>query len=142
MYSKEASKKLRQDFWIAFGKSFPCKWILYNTKIKGLALKFHFDNEMAMVSMDVDQVNLESRSVLWDKLVALKEIVKDTYLPEAHFEDGATLQNGKGTSRIFVKKYDVSIHDKNTWQATMVFLKDTMERLEAFFRDYKEVLES
>ncbi len=38
MFSKDESKKLREDFWIFFGKSFPRKWILYNTKIKGYDL--------------------------------------------------------------------------------------------------------
>ncbi|MCJ7465101.1 MAG: DUF4268 domain-containing protein [Maribacter sp.] len=142
MYSKEASKKLRQDFWISFGKSFPRKWILYNTKIKGLVMKFHFDTEMAMVSMDVEHIDLESRSALGNNLLALIAIVKDMYLPEALFEDAYSSTNGKGISRIFIKKYHVSIYDKNTWQGTMVFLKDGMERLEAFFHAYKDVLKS
>ncbi|HQC07300.1 MAG TPA: DUF4268 domain-containing protein, partial [Kaistella chaponensis] len=30
MFSKEEAQKYRQEFWIAFGKSFPRKWILYH----------------------------------------------------------------------------------------------------------------
>ena len=48
MFSKEESRILRQEFWTSFGKSFPRKWILYDTKLKGLSFKFHFDNRTAL----------------------------------------------------------------------------------------------
>ena len=53
MFSKEESRLLRQEFWISFGKSFPRKWILYNTKLKGFNFKFHFDNKNALVALDL-----------------------------------------------------------------------------------------
>ncbi len=141
MFSKEESKKLRQDFWIAFGKSFPRKWILYNTKTKGLVLKFHFDIKRAMVSLDIDIDNLERRIVLWEKLQALQSILQsEEYLPEAIFEDTFILQNGKEISRVYVQKSGVSIHNKNTWQETMVFLNDNMVKFERFFEDYREII--
>ena len=34
MFNREESAKIRQEFWTSFGKSFPRKWLLYNTKIK------------------------------------------------------------------------------------------------------------
>ncbi|MFT4612543.1 MAG: hypothetical protein ACI9OT_001931, partial [Gammaproteobacteria bacterium] len=43
MFSKEESRQLREEFWTSFGKSFPRKWILYDTKIKGFSFKFDFD---------------------------------------------------------------------------------------------------
>ena len=33
MFNREESAKIRQEFWTSFGKSFPRKWLLYNTKI-------------------------------------------------------------------------------------------------------------
>ena len=50
MFSKEEAVKLRKDFWTSFGKSFPRKWILYNTKIKGWAVKVVADRKEALVS--------------------------------------------------------------------------------------------
>ncbi|MGF1558699.1 MAG: DUF4268 domain-containing protein [Flavobacteriaceae bacterium] len=140
MFSKEQSKQLRQDFWIAFGKSYPRKWILYDTKIKGLIFKFHFDLEKAMVSLDVEHPNLERRIELWEKLTAIKTILKDDYLPTAVYEDCYVLENGKEISRIFVEKRQVSIHDKNTWQETMVFLQQTMSQFEGFFLAHDDIL--
>ena len=142
MFSREESKKLRQDFWIAFGKSYPQKWILYDTKIKGLALKFHFDLKSAIVSMDIETSNLEKRIELWEKLVSLKSILIHDYIPEIAFEDSLILKNNKEISRLYIQKQKVSIHNKNTWQETMLFFQENMLKLEAFFEDYKDIINS
>ena len=140
MFSKSASKRLRQDFWIAFGKSYPRKWILYDTKIKGLALKFHFDLKYAMVSIDVEHHDLETRIILWDKLLSLQSILKDDFIPEAQFIDSFILANRKEISRVYAEKKGVSIYNKNTWRETMEFLNETMLQFEDFFTDYKVIL--
>lgn len=142
MFSKEASKRLRQEFWIAFGTSFPRQWILYNTQVKGLALKFHFDLKKGMVSMDVVHSDLEKRMALWEKLVSLKTILRDDYLATAQFEDDYLLENQQGISRIYVEIHRVSIHDKNTWQETMEFLKHNMTLFEDFFIEYRDIISS
>ena len=141
MFSKEESKQLRQDFWIAFGKSFPRKWILYNTKIKGLRFKFDFNVKQAMVSVDVDTENLERRIVLWEKLVSLKSILTSDYWPKAIFDDSYILENGKEISRVYIKKENVSIHNKNTWRETMEFLNENMKQVEDFFLKYQDIID-
>ena len=65
MFSKEESRLIRQEFWTSFGKSFPKKWILYNTKTKGLSFKFHFDTKKALVALDLED-HLELRIKYWD----------------------------------------------------------------------------
>lgn len=140
MFSKEESKKLREEFWIAFGKSFPRKWILYDTKIKDFTFKFYFDTKKAMVTLDVEPQELENRIELWEKLISLKSILLGDYLPDAVFEDYFVLDNQKEISRIYVEKEDVSIHNKNTWQETMVFLKEHMIQFEDFFEEYEDIL--
>ncbi|SHK55245.1 protein of unknown function [Maribacter aquivivus] len=141
MFSKEDSRKLREEFWIAFGKSFPNKWTLYKTKVKGLSFKFHFNLKMAMVSIDVDS-DLEQRVKVWDQLVALKSILIDEYLPEAIYEDFFILDNQKDISRIYVQIKDVSIHNKNSWRETMQFLNTSMYKIESFYEEYKDIIDS
>ncbi|WP_299799047.1 DUF4268 domain-containing protein [uncultured Maribacter sp.] len=141
MFSKEDSRKLREEFWIAFGKSFPNKWTLYKTKVKGLSFKFHFDLKMAMVSIDVDS-DIEQRVKVWDKLVALKSILIDEYLPEAIYEDFFILDNQKDISRVYVHIKNVSIHNKNTWRETMQFLNTSMYKIESFYEEYKDIIDS
>jgi len=140
MFSKEESRELRELFWTSFGKSFPRKWILYDTKIKGFSFKFHFDTKSAFVTLDVEH-DLENRIKHWEKLESLKSILRDDYLPEAIFEEEFLLDNGKEISRIYVPlNQKVSIHNKNSWQDVMVFFNENMSKFESFFEDYADIL--
>lgn len=140
MFSKEESRQLRHEFWISFGKSFPRKWILYDTKIKGFSFKFHFDAKSALVALDLED-DLENRIKYWDKLQSLQSILKEEYLPEAIFEETYYLENKKEISRIYVPlKQNVSIHNKNSWREVMEFFNQKMSLFESFFEDYKDVL--
>jgi hypothetical protein len=140
MFSKEESRQLREEFWISFGKSFPRKWILYNTKIKEFAFKFHFDTKKALVALDIED-NLENRINYWEKLQSLKSILISNYLSESIFKEEYFLENGKEISRIYISLDEkVSIHNKNSWQNLMVFFNETMSLFEAFFEEYKEII--
>lgn len=142
MFSKEDSKRIRQEFWTSFGKSFPRKWILYNTKIKGLTFKFHFNTKKAFVSLDLEG-DLENRIQFWEKLRALKSILIEDYLHDAIYEETCFLENGKEISRIAVKlESKVSIHNKNSWQKTMEFFNETMNEFESFFLEYCDFIKS
>ena len=140
MFSKEESRQMREEFWTSFGKSFPRKWILYDTKIKGFSFKFYFDTKKAFVTLDLED-DLENRVNCWEKLLALKSILLNDYLSEAIYEEAYYLDNGKEISRIYVPlEQKVSIHNKNTWRETMLFFNKTMNLFEAFFEEYKDVI--
>ena len=142
MYSKEDSRKLRETFWTSFGKSFPRKWILYNTKIKGMSFKFHFDIKTALIALDLEG-DLENRINTWEKLQSLQSILINEYLPSAIFEEVYFLDNGKEISRIYVPlKQKVSIHNKNSWRGVMEFFNENMHQFERFFEDYRAILEA
>lgn len=142
MFSKEESRKMREEFWISYGKSFPRKWILYNTKIKGFSFKFHFDNKSAAVYLDLED-DLENRINYWEKLTAVKAILTSDYLPEAIFDEEYFLNNGKEISRISVTlDQKVSIHNKNTWQQVMLFFNEKMNAFEDFFIEYEDYLKA
>lgn len=142
MFSKEESRKLRQEFWTSFGKSFPRKWLLYDTKIKGVAFKFHFDTKFALIALDLED-HLENRINCWEKLVALKSILLNDYLQEAIYEEEYILENGKEISRIYLPlEQKVSIHNKNSWREVMEFFNTNMTFFEAFFEEYRDIIKS
>lgn len=142
MFSKEESRLLREQFWISFGKSFPRKWIMYNTKIKGFSFKFHFDTKSALIALDLED-DLETRINTWGKLLSLKKILQTDYLPEAIFEEEYILPNGKEVSRIYVPlEQKVSIHNKNTWQDVMIFFNTKMDLFEAFYNDFEDIIKA
>lgn len=141
MFSKEESKRLRQEFWTSFGKSFPRKWVLYNTKVKDLALKFTFEKKFARVSMDIEHSDPEKRAQYFSKLESLKDLLI-TALPNVVFEPKFILENYKEISSIYVQLDGVSIHNKQTWQQTMLFLKGHMDVLESFWLEYEDYIKS
>lgn len=138
MFSKEEATQLREEFWISFGKSFPRKWVLYNTKIKDLSFKFYFDTKKAMVLLDIES-HQEKRQLYYQKMVSLKSLLQEK-IPNVLFEEKFYLDNGKEISRIYVEKQNVCIHNKNTWQEAMYFLNETMLLFENFWFEYEDFI--
>lgn len=141
MYSREESKKIRQEFWISFGKKFPRKWLLYNTKIKDVTLKFTFTLQKAEVSIDLEHNDVFLRQYYFEKLESLKSILLDEFLPEAVFSEKYELDNGKVISRIYVCKGGVNIHNKQHWEEVQTWLYTNMDALENFFLEYKDFID-
>ncbi|WP_339649662.1 DUF4268 domain-containing protein [uncultured Salegentibacter sp.] len=139
MFSKAESKKLRQQFWTSFGIVFRRKWLLYNTGIKELELKFTFNKKFAQVSIDVIDEDPLIREYYFEKLLSLKKILTTEYLPDALFEEEYELPEGKIISRVYVQLDGVSIHNRNQWPEAMKFLNDNMEKMETFFVEYKDL---
>lgn len=140
MFSRAEAKKLREEFWTSFGKSFPRKWVLYDTKIKDFSFKFYFDQKKAMVTLDIEDNNLENRCLYYNKMLSLKQILLTEYLPDAIFEETHILPNQKEISRVYVQKYGVNIHNKESWRETMEFLYRTMSQFESFWFEYEDVI--
>lgn len=141
MFSKEESAQLRKAFWTSFGKSFPRKWLLYNTKIKGFSFKFVADRKKAMVCLDLEHPDAVANELLYDQLVALKSIITTEYLPNAIFDEAYTLENGKVIHRIYVAHTQkFSIYNKNSWRDCYEFFMETMPSFELFFYEYEDFI--
>ena len=139
MFSKQESARLRKEFWTSFGKSFPKKWLLYNTKIKDLSLKFHADTQKARVMIDIEMKDPLFREVYFDKFLSLKNILK-AEIPDLVFDKEHRLENGKIISRIYTELTEVSIHNKNSWHKIYRFFNDNMLKLETVFIDHHEFI--
>ncbi|WP_373056041.1 DUF4268 domain-containing protein [Zunongwangia sp. H14] len=142
MFSREESKKLTQEFWTGFGKNFPHKWILYNTKIKEIQLKFTFTRKMAQVSMDVSSQDELIQAYYFEKMLSLKKILLAEYLPDAIFDEHYELPESKVVSRVYVQLGGVSIHNKNNWEHVQQFFVEKMLKMEAFFTDFEDFIKS
>lgn len=141
MYSREESKKIRQEFWTSFGKNYPRKWLLYNTRIKDFSLKFTFTRKLAEVSIDLDATDEIMRQYFFEKLRSLQSILKDQFLPDAVFAEEYELENGKIISRIYIRKEGVNIHNKKQWPEVQEWLAAKMDALEMFFLEYRDFIE-
>lgn len=142
MFSREESKKLRQEFWTSFGKEFPHKWLLYNTKMKEIQLKFSFTRKFAMVSLDIDDDDEMIRAYYFEKMQSLEKILKSEYLPEVVLDEFHELPEGKIISRVYTKIDGVSIHNKKDWPEVKKFLATNMLQLEEFFSDFADFIKN
>lgn len=141
MFSREEAAVIRKDFWTSYGKSFPRKWLLYNTKINGFSFKFYADTKQAFVTLDIEPKNQAKRERLFQQVAALKNITKENYIPEIIFEENYTLETGKVISRVYVKlDEEFNIYTKNTWGAAFQFFNKNMEQFELWFYEFEEFI--
>lgn len=147
MYSKEEAKSLREEFWDRFRtmstrrrtrKKLPGNWLLTNTGVKALNLRFHVDREFAQVGIDLETRNMEKRLELFEKLESVKKILEEAMQEPMTWEIEYIRENGKSVSRIYLQLENVDIYNRDTWQKTHQFMYEKMMRLEAFYREYRD----
>ncbi|WP_439131938.1 DUF4268 domain-containing protein [Polaribacter sp.] len=142
MFSKEEAAVLRKDFWTSFGKSFPRKWLLYNTKVKGLAFKFVADRKKALVCLDIDTPDEIANLLYYDQLLSLKGLLENE-LTDVIFDNSYQLDNGKIIHRIYVPfNAKFSIYNKNTWRDCYEFYVETMTKFELFYYEYEDIIKN
>jgi hypothetical protein len=143
MFSKEEAASLRKEFWTSFGKSFPRKWLLYNTKIKGVAFKFQANKKKACVCLDFESPDEVANVLYYDQLLSLKNILIKEHLSEVIFDNEYVLDNGKIIQRIYIPfEEKFSIHNKNTWQKCYEFYVATMSEFELFYYEYEDIIKN
>ena len=140
MFSKDEAARLRKDFWISFGKSFPRKWLLYNTKIKGFSFKFVADRKKAFVCLDIEHPEEIANELLYDQMISLKSLL-ETEIPEVIFNAEYELESGKKIHRIYVPfEGKFSVYNKNNWRDCYEFYVETMPKFELFFYEYEDFI--
>jgi hypothetical protein len=147
MFSKEEAKQLREEFWDQFlnlsrqrriRKRLPGDWILGQTGVKALNLKFHVDRKVAQVGIDLETRNMDKRIALYEKLESVKKILENTLGEPMTWELDYIRENGKSVSRIYLELGGVDIYDKSTWPSAHEFMYQNMMKLEEFYREYRD----
>ena len=149
MFSKEEAKKLREEFWDQFKhmssgkralKKLPGNWMLDQTGIKALNLRFHVDREVAQVGIDLETRNMDKRIELFDKLESLKKLLEEAMESPLIWELEYIRENGKSVSRIYLQMEGVDIYERDTWTEAHKFMLANMMKLESFFQEYRDIL--
>jgi hypothetical protein len=147
MFSKEEAKKLREEFWDSFKqlsagrrirKKLPGNWMLAQTGVKALNLRFHVNREVAQVGIDLETRNMEKRIELYEKLESVKKRLEEAMETAMIWELEYIRENGKSVSRIYLQLEGVDIYDRDTWARAHQFMYDNMMKLETFYREYKD----
>lgn len=139
MLSKNEAQELKKEFWTAFGKSFPRKWLLYDTKIKDFSFKFSADPKKAEVSLDIEMKDELFRNAYYEKIWSLENMLREE-IGVFQKDEFYPLENGKIISRMWFTKENVSLFNKNTWQEIFEFFVQKMEGFERFFYEYEDYI--
>ncbi len=149
MYTKEEIKQIRIDFWDGFQKysspkrrklGKPKKWMMQNTGIKAVDLKFHIDHSTATVGIDVVSKSLDKKVAYWNRLLGLKNLLQSEFEQEFLWNDMYVLESGKEIIRIALVLEDVNILNRETWPKVYAFFFENMMKLEDWLEEYKEVV--
>jgi hypothetical protein len=147
MYSKEEAKEIREDFWDRFttlsvkkraARKLPGKWMLNQTGIRALNLKFHVDRKVAQVGIDLETRNMDKRIEIYEKLEAVKTLLEQAMGGPMQWELEYIRENGKSVSRIYKEIDGIDIYDRQTWKKAHEFMLDNMLKLELFYREYQD----
>lgn len=149
MFTLEEKKELRSLFWRKF-KTYSNKrklkanksgkWIMDNTGIKQLKLKFHFDENLAWAGIEIDTNNLDKKIDLFDKLEKLKTILSEAIPHELKWELDEEKSTNKMVSRVYTTLNGVNIYNPTCWNQVFKFLYDTMDPIEDVFLEYLDFI--
>lgn len=140
MFSKQEAQQIKKEFWTAFGKSFPRKWLLYNTKIKDFSFKFSVDNKKAEVSLDIEMKDELYRNAYYEKIWSLEDILRDDYIGDFQKDEYYVNASGKTLARYWVELHQVSVYNKETWRYIFEFFVEKMDAFERFYYDFEDFI--
>ena len=149
MFSKEEAKKLRQEFWITFGKRTALlptddgskkKWILFKTGISDFSFKFESERKFARVCIDIEQKDVVKRIQYWEKFESLKGVLEDTVPNKLIWDETFILENKKEISRIYCQLDGVSLYSQKKWPEIFDFFVANMLGVEEVFKDFEDFI--
>lgn len=149
MYSKDELKNLKLEFWESFAAFCEVQpylrgrkktWVLYDTKVKGVELKFDATREGAFVILEVNHRSEEARLEMFERLTWYKDTL------EMDFPEGLTWDicfvrdTGKPVARIYTAKSGIDFHRRQDWGEFFSFMASQMYLLERNFMSIAEYL--
>jgi len=150
MYSKEESKQLKKDFWEGFGtycsmvpalKRRKSKFMLYNTKLKGVELKFDATRTGASVILEINLSDSKQRLEKFEQFLQYKSTMEKQFPNELIWKSDYIRECGTEVSRIYTEKNGIDLHRRIQWIEFYQFMSTEMLKLEKAFKVVKEAIE-
>jgi len=150
MYSKEELKQLKKEFWEGFGtycslipalKRRKSKFMLYNTKMKGVELKFDATRKGASVILEINLSNANQRLEKYEKFLLSKTIMEKQFPMGLIWDPSYIRECGTEVSRIYTDKNDIDLHRRIQWIEFYKFMSSEMLKLEKAFKVVKEMID-
>lgn len=151
MYSKEEASKLRQQFWITFGKymkpipsaeGLEINWVNYKTGVKHIFFRMNAEQKQAVISIDITHTDQETRLLYFEQFKALKTLFEDALAEEWEWQQETTNEFGIPLARISMALSGVNVFNQNDWPTLISFLKPKIIALDQFWADVKPIFEA
>ncbi len=150
MFSKEEVKELWQSFWQNFKthcETHPAlnfkkkRWILNETQIRGVALRFDVDRENARVILELQNKSEDRRLQIFEILERYKVIVEEGFTEGLIWEFYHQREdNQQEVCRIYAQLNNVDWHRKMDWPDIYNFFIENMLQMESNFLMVKDSL--
>lgn len=150
MYSKEELKQLKKEFWEGFGiycseipalKRRKSKFMLYNTKMKGVELKFDATRKGAFVILEINHHDAKLRLEKYEQFEQYKSIMEKQFPSGLIWNFAFVRECGTEVCRIYTEKNGIDLHRRIQWMEFYKFMSDEMLKLERAFKVVKEAIE-
>ncbi|HET6558238.1 MAG TPA: DUF4268 domain-containing protein [Prolixibacteraceae bacterium] len=151
MYSKEEAKQISKEFWVVFARRCEIvpelmhkkkKWILYDTGLNGIDLKFEVTRKEAIVMIEINNREEVRRLEIFEALLKYRLLLEDSFSGPLTWDYCFTRESGQEVCRIYSSLQNVDFHKQNQWPDIFNFLIDNMLILENNFMDIKDGLEA
>jgi Domain of unknown function (DUF4268) len=150
MYSREEVIALKKEFWEGFGvycsqvsalRKRKSKFMLYNTKMKGIEMKFDATRDGAYVILEFNHKDEDIRLRHFTYFEQYKSLFEKDFSYGLIFELVYIRECGTQVSRMYTHLSGIDIHRRVQWLAFYEFMASEMLKLEKAFRLVKEVIE-
>lgn len=151
MFTNDERKQLSCDFWIAFGaycKTLPelgsrkKKFMLYNTKMTGVDLKFDVSKDGVAVVLEINTRTPEVRLNKYEKFKTYKPIFNQICGEDKLIWDPLFVrESGQKVSRIYVKKEGIDSYERADWPQFFEFMAKEMYLLESAYKEVKSAMD-
>ena len=142
MYKKDELKNLKKEFWESFSAYCEVQpylrgrhkvWTMYNTKVKGVELKFDVNRNGVAVVLEVNHRQEEQRLEMYEKLTWYKENLEKDF-PDGLIWDVCYLREmGNQVARIYCQKTGIDFHRRTDWGEFFSYMARQMYLLERNF---------
>jgi hypothetical protein len=151
MYSKDEAKLLRKEFWIVFARRCEIvpelrhkkkKWVLYDTGLSGIDLKFDVTRNEAIVMIEINS-RLENRRLeIFETMQKYRILLEEGFQEPLIWDFCYTRESGQEVCRIYKSLPNVDFHRQTQWPDIFNFLIDNMLILENNLMEIKDGLEA
>ena len=149
MYSKDELKNLKLEFWESFAAFCEVQpylrrskkiWTLYDTKVKGVELKFDATRDGAFVILEVNHKGEEARLEMFERLTWYKETLEKDFPEGLTWDICFVRDTGKQVARLYTSKSGIDFHRRQDWGEFFSFMASQMYLLERNFMSIAEYL--